>query len=119
MAEENKIEIQAWVAFKDLDKYPQNKAGHLGGWVKGENFDEYLERYDESVHKYLIAIKEYVIAHQSYSTGEEHQYSSNGIPLFTDGTISAFSWRGWGDLMAAIKNSDTGTQDYQYMDFYM
>ena len=40
------------------------------------------------------------------------------MPLFSDGKVATFSFRGWGDLMAAIW-SEAEDKDYGYMDFYM
>ena len=40
-------------------------------------------------------------------------------PVFDDGTVGSFSFRAWGDLMAAIWNTEENTNKYSYMDFYM
>ena len=50
--------------------------------------------------------------------GEQHQYSSNGMPVFSDGTAFRASMRAWGVLMAPIR-SDVDGIEYSYMDFYM
>ncbi len=38
--------------------------------------------------------------------------------MFNDGTAGMFSFRAWGDLMAAIW-AEHENRDYGYMDFYM
>ena len=40
-----------------------------------------------------------------------------GTPLFSDGTIGLFSFRAWGDLMAAISQSVDG-KPRSYMSWY-
>lgn len=113
------IEVKEWITYPKEDEYPENEAGGLGGWVNGEKFEEYITQYDTVAHPYLEAIRKDVIAKGLRLTGEQHQHQPNGVPLFTDGTVSTFSYRGWGDLMAAIWNSEENTDKYRYMDFYM
>jgi hypothetical protein len=113
------IEVVDWIDYPKKGEYPENNAGGLGGWVDGESFEEYLEEYGSSVHPYLEAIRKDVVAKSLRLTGEQHQHHPNGVPLFNDGTVSLFSYRAWGDLMAAIWNSEEKTDQYQYMDFYM
>ena len=50
--------------------------------------------------------------------GDWHQNDPKGVPVFNDGTVAMFSFRAWGDLMAALwaEHEDC---DYSYMDFYM
>jgi hypothetical protein len=40
-------------------------------------------------------------------------------PVFDDGTVGGFSFRAWGDLLAAVWNTAEGTTKYSYMSFYM
>jgi hypothetical protein len=40
------------------------------------------------------------------------------VPVFDDGAIATFSFRAWGDLMAAIW-ADTDGRRHGYMDYYM
>lgn len=50
--------------------------------------------------------------------GDWHQSDACGCPVFSDGTTALFSYRAWGDIMAAIWSEHDG-KDYGYMDFYM
>lgn len=113
------ITVVDWIDYPKNGEYPENDAGGLGGWIHGENFDEYLSAYDPDVHPYLKAIRDDVVAKGLRLTGEQHQHRPNGVPLFSDGTVSTFSYRAWGDLMAAIWNSAENTDQYEYMSFYM
>ena len=87
--------------------------------VNGHNWEKYLNEFEPELHPYLEAIKESVIENNMRLTGDKHQHGVNGVPLFEDDSVACFSYRGWGDLMAAIWNTEEATTKYQYMDFYM
>lgn len=61
-------------------------------------------------------LREQIIKLQIRSGGDWHQ--AEGTPLFEDGTIGSFSYRAWGDLLAATW-SEEDQVGYSYMDFYM
>lgn len=113
------ITVKDWIPFKDADKYTDNGAGSMGGWVNGENFDEFKAELPEELHPYYDAIRKSVVEQHLRLTGEHHQYGDAGVPLFSDDTVSTFSYRGWGDIMAAIWNSEEPEKKYSYMHFYM
>lgn len=115
----DKITVVDWIDYSQAESYPDNFVGGMGGWVNGENFDEFKAEFQEMSHPYLDALRESVVAKQLKMTGDGHQHRPKGVPLFSDGTVSTFSYRGWGDLMAAIWNSEEPDRKYQYMDFYM
>ena len=48
----------------------------------------------------------------------EHQNDDHGVPKSDDDTVGLFSFRSWGDLMAAIW-SEEEDKDYDYLNFYM
>ena len=113
------MKVIEWVAY-DYDKpeYPQNALGGMGGWFQnGYRFKDYLEEYDESVHPYINAFREAVLEMKLKEGGDWHQ-NWDGTPKFDDGTVSTFSYRAWGDIMAAIWSTEEN-KDYNYMDFYM
>lgn len=66
---------------------------------------------------YAEAIRESVLKNNIRFTGKEHQNSDQGVPVFEDDTIGSFSFRAWGDIMAAIW-SEEENKNYTYMDFY-
>lgn len=113
------VTVKEWISFEEADQYTENDAGGIGGWIKGQNFDEYLTKYNSAYHPYLKAIRNSVVENGLKLTGADHQEAHNGVPLFSDDTVSTFSFRAWGDLMAAIWNSEEPGATYQYMDFYM
>lgn len=89
-----------------------------GGWVDGHKWDEYISSWPDEAKPYLEAIRADVLAKGLRLTGEQHQYSDCGMPKFPDNTVAAFSFRAWGDLMAAIWNTEEGVSKYSYIDFY-
>jgi hypothetical protein len=91
----------------------------LGGFFDhGMRWSDYIKTWKDKDRPFLEAIRESIIEHGYRHTGEHHQYGDNGTPLFENGTVANFSYRGWGDLMAAIW-SEVEDKDYNYMDFYM
>jgi hypothetical protein len=89
--------------------------GGLGGFFKeGMRWNYYICNFDKK--DYYEAIREYVIKNNIKQGGDWHQIE--GIPLFSDNTVGSFSFRAWGDLLAAIW-SEYENKDYCYMDFYM
>ena len=118
------MKVKDWISHEEAerDKYEEAPCGTFGGWF---NFDEkdlrwkdYLAIWEPQVVPYIEAIRESVIRKGLRLTGEQHQYSSRGVPMFEDNTVGMYTYRGWGDLMAAIW-SEEEDKDYNYMDFYM
>lgn len=113
------IKLIGWISWDEAEKKTENNAGGLGGWVKGQNFDDYLAEHVDTAKPYLQAIRDSVVEKGIRYTGRDHQNRLDGTPLFSDDTVSMFSYRAWGDLMAAIWNSEEPGANYEYMDFYM
>ena len=49
---------------------------------------------------------------------EQHQNGAVAVPLWSNGKVDTYSFRSWGDLMAAVWSTEEN-KDYGYMDFYM
>ena len=123
------MKVIKWISYKESEKYPES-VSCLGGWFnagyihpgkeneKGQRWKDYIEIWKDEVKPYLEAIRKDVLKKGFKLTGENHQYSPDGVPLFEDKTVASFSYRAWGDLMAAIW-SEEEDKDYSYMDFYM
>lgn len=114
------MKVKEWIA-SGLAKalgYKESVGG-LGGWfTKGHRWKDFIDDIIEQKKSYYEAIRQSVVDNGLRITGELHQNSDSGIPLFEDDTVGIFSWRAWGDLMAAIW-SEEEDKDYSYMDFYM
>lgn len=90
----------------------------LGGFFEeGMRWDDYIERFNEEKVERAEALREYILEHDVRLSGYEHQNSDEGTPMLDDGTIAWFSFRAWGDLMAAVWSSEDH-KNYSYMDFY-
>ena len=122
------MKVIDWISYEEAEKRKE-VVGSFGGFFdNGMRWQNYLEHVESSgLHlaawttpevEYLEAIRASVLEKQLRLTGQDHQYSEHGVPVFDDGTVAMFSYRGWGDLMAAIWSEAEDT-DYNYMDFYM
>ncbi len=72
----------------------------------------------EELQQILQMIRKEIMENEYVFSGHEHQYSSTGVPVFSDGTCFRASMRCWGGIMAAIYQGED-EQELSYMDFYM
>ena len=116
------MKVEKWISYREAQDLPEAPIGGLGGWFnwreKGQRWQDYLDDWNEEVYPYLEAFRESVLELQIRFCGDYHQSGRDGVPLFDDGTVATFSYRGWGDIMAAIWSEEDGI-DYNYMAFYM
>lgn len=115
------IKVVDWISWNDAATR-EDSAGSIGGFFnwdkKGMRWKDYIEMMSETARPYVEAIRKEVVEKHIKLTGESHQHTNCGVPLFSDGTVACYSYRGWGDLMAAIWSEEHDT-DYNYMHFYM
>ena len=115
------MKVVRMISYEEANKYPIGIGG-LGGWfTHGMRWEDYASKFIGSAAdklKYAEALREYVIIHNIRETGAWHQTDDNGVPLFEDDTVATFSYRAWGDIMAAVWSTEDN-KDYHYMDFYM
>ena len=110
------MDVTEWISMDEAEDKPESVGG-LGGWFsEGMRWRDYFEDLRVESKPYIEAIRKEVILKGIRATGEEHQRAY--VPVFSDGTVGRFSWRAWGDLMAAIW-SEQDNRDYSYMSFYM
>jgi len=112
------IKVTKWISYEEADKMDLSIGGTGGFFSKGMRWKDYIEGWGDKAKPYAEAIRNSVIEQKLLLTGYEHQNSQQGAPLFSDNTAGTFSFRAWGDLMAAIWSEETNI-DYSYMDFYM
>lgn len=116
------MKIIDWVDYEDAgENYVDNLIGGLGGFFnwekKGMRWKDYIEEYpDEKDKIYIEALRKEIVKNNLKFTGHVHQ-NGLGVPLFEDNTVALYSYRAWGDLMAAIW-SEEENKDYCYMEFY-
>ena len=123
--EQNEIKVIKWISYEDAEilskigMLKENNIGGLGGWFQdGHRWKDYIRRFKREAHPYQEALRREIIEKNIKYTGEEHQELSQGVPVFSDFTMATYSYRGWGDLMAAIWSTEEN-KDYSYVDFYM
>jgi hypothetical protein len=110
------MRVVDWIGYREESAH-ETSVGGLGGWFDGHTWQDYLDNFQPETHPYYEAIRESIIEKKHWINGERHQNGDDGVPLFEDGTIGSFSFRAWGDLMAAISESvDHGK--HNYMEFY-
>ena len=110
------ITVDRWINWEEAQNLEESFDGLGGFFQNGMRWRDYLARFRDDVHVYAEALRAAVIKDGIRATGEEHQ---NGelVPVFNDGTCAMFSYRAWGDIMAAIW-SEEDNKDYNYIDFY-
>lgn len=119
------IKVLAWISYDQANELIEkgilkdSKVGGMGGWFMEENrWDDYEAAFSESAQPYLEALRKEIINKNIKYCGNDHQELEDGVPVFNDNTVAMYSYRGWGDLMAAIWSTEEN-KDYSYMDFYM
>jgi hypothetical protein len=112
------IKVVKWIAYNDVTKDMKKSIGGMGGWFKeGLRWKDYIENLKPEVVPYAEAIREAFKDKKPFG-GDHHQDAPDGVPVFSDGTYGSFSYRAWGDIMAAIQTSKDN-KDHHYMDYYM
>ncbi len=116
MEDQEKIEF---VTYEDANKLPDSGLGGMGGWFShGDRWEDYLNEWVEEVRPRLESLRAAIIENNIRYNGYQHQHGNlETCPVFSDGTAATYSFRAWGDLMAAVWSSHDN-KDYSYMDFY-
>lgn len=110
------VKVVGWGTEKEMEDR-NDPVGSMGGFFQdGMRWQDLKERFVDSAHPYLEALRAEIIEKKLRFGGDGHQ--DDKYPLFDDGSTAFFSYRAWGDLMAAIW-SEHEAKDYCYMDFYM
>ena len=114
------MKVIGWISYNDIEDYMEDDCiGGFGGFFKdGMRWKDYIYIYNNKGKEYAEALREAILERELKCSGEQHQYGEGYIPVFSDGTIASFTYRSWGDLMAAVW-SEEENKDYNYMHFYM
>lgn len=88
------------------------------GWTSFDSDYPFKKYTKEEMDEIVKLIREEIIKHKYYFGGEDHQYASTGVPVFSDGTCFRASMRCWGYLMSTIYVGPND-EELSYMDFYM
>lgn len=122
------MRITEWISNERAEPLTQSFGG-LGGWfgfsasVDGgdetHTWADYLAEVcaDDVARSRAEALREAIVERRLWEDGCWHQEADDGVPMFDDGTVATFSFRAWGDLLAAVWTEQLGRQ-FCYMDFY-
>lgn len=121
----NEIEVIKWISYDDaiellnMNILKDNHIGGLGGWFQnGNRWEDYTKAFKREAHPYQEALRKSIIERKLKYCGNDHEELEDGVPVFSDFTVATYSYRAWGDLMAAIWSTEEN-KDYSYIDFYM
>lgn len=113
-----KITVAKWATYDEALELPESFGGMGGFFHDGMRWGDYIGVFCREVHKYAEALRASIIEKGIKECGPWHQDSSvNGAPIFSDGTAATFSYRAWGDLLAAVWSTEEN-RDSNYMEFY-
>ena len=88
------------------------------GWVDFDSNYPTKQLSQEELRNVVNLVRNEIIEKGYLFSGEDHQNSRTGVPVFSDGTCLRASMRAWGALMAGIYEGPGGAQ-LSYIDFYM
>lgn len=109
-----------FITYSESEGIEESDLGGMGGFFEnGMRWDDYKSRFDKDLWGDLEILRSSIIKNDIRITGHQHQHSDvESVPVFEDGKTATYSYRAWGDLMAAIWSTKED-KDYNYMDFYM
>lgn len=112
------MKVSKWISYDEAEKKTP-VIDFMGGFFDdGMRWQDYVDNYDPKYIPYFEALKADIVEKKLKQGGDWHQNYEEGVPEFEDGAVAMFSYRAWGDLLAAIWSSEE-SKDYCYMDFYM
>jgi len=115
----DKRRVIGWVSYESVTDKGLPAIGGWGGFTeRGHRWKDFVDGLDGCAAEYYEALRRELIETTLRRGGDWHQNSDRGVPVFDDGTIGLFTFRAWGDLLAAAW-AEHEDQDYSYMDFYM
>ena len=109
------LKVADWVCWNDVSDDCEDHVGGCGGYItEGMRWED----HHLCGQPHAEALRSEIVKHGIRSTGWQHQFDPGGAPRFSDGSYGRFTFRAWGDLMAAIWATEEN-KDYHYMAFYM
>jgi hypothetical protein len=123
MTDSSKRAVVRWVSYVEAEDMKECGVGGLGGWFGGRGKDrhphrwkDYLDVWEPEVHPYCEALRVEIVRRDIKEGGFWHQGDTECVPVFDDGTVATFSFRAWGDLLAAVW-SEADNEDHSYCEF--
>jgi hypothetical protein len=127
---DEKLKVVDWITYDEAEGKEDLGFGGLGGWFgtheingethwdAGHRWEDYKKSYKEEAWLLLEELRRSIIERQIRCTGEQHQNGYKAVPLWSNGKVDTYSYRAWGDLMAAVWSTEDD-KNYNYMTFYM
>jgi hypothetical protein len=123
------MQVEKWITYAEAAGRGESGMGGWFGYDKSaeggdglpkahHRWVDYLHNFKPEAHAMLEEFRRSIIANNIRCTGEQHQNGATAVPLWSDGKVDTYSFRSWGDLMAAVWSTEEN-KDYGYMDFYM
>lgn len=109
--------VTRWMSYDDAKEVEHAFRQKGGFFQKGMRWHDYLLECPE-FPEYSEALRQAILDRQLKQGGDWHQNNEEGVPVFSDGRVATFTYRAWGDLMAAIWATEEN-KDYWCMDFFM
>lgn len=112
------MKIVEWIDYEEAEGKEENGLGGCGGFFKkGMRWKDYSKGFTIRGKIKLRILRKEIIKKELKYTGRIHQEGCEAVPLWSNGKVDTYSYRAWGDLMAAIWSTEEN-RDYSYMDFY-
>lgn len=112
------LRVVKWIDYHEARTMTESIGG-MGGWFeRGMRWRDYIDAQSATRRPHYEALREAIVVRCVKFGGDDHQSRADGVPVFSDGTVGTFSFRAWGDLLAAVWSTEDGV-DRSYMDFYM
>ena len=112
------MEVIEWIDYDAAIKLPENALGVAPTFDKEKypTRELYEKACEELEFPYYQAFKKSVIDNDIKEGGDWHQNNKNGVPLFSDNTVSIFFMRAWDATLSKIwsehENKDIGSYDF-------
>src|ERR1700733_6780739 len=115
------MHVDKWITYADADGKDENGLGGWGGWFGYDNsqgaqgdpwrtahhrWSDYLDNFDPEIHPMLEELRGSIIANKIRCTGCEPQFGDAAVALWSNGKVDTYSFRAWGDLMAAVWSTE-------------
>jgi hypothetical protein len=84
----------------------KNRKVIYGGFRGPMTWEFYLSGFEDDLHDRLEILRLYIIERESdMDIFRNPRFSEENYILFGDGSVFTFSFRAWGDFMAAVQNN--------------
>lgn len=119
MSIDNTLKVVKWITYAEAEGTLEHVLGGWGGRIEaGARWKDYVADFKDEARPLLEELRRSIIANKIRCTGYEAQNGYAAVPVWSNGTVDLYSFRAWGDLMAAVWSTEED-KDYGYMDFYM